>query len=300
MENCNTILTGVPRSGTTLTCWLLNKLPDTVALHEPMNVFEWKVLQSHETICNDVGAFFREMRESLLRNGTAMSKHVGGRVPDNPTGDTYSVPLPTRADRLLDRLNNGDRAQARLRKSQATKGIIAFEKPLSHNFLLCIKHPSAFTAILTSLHRRYPCYALIRNPLPVLASWNSVNYPVWNGHVPAAECRDLALALKLAQISDRFERQLYILSWFFDRYQRTLPDENILRYEDIIASGGAALKVITPKAGQLNVKLENKDKNKLYNGELMQAIGKELLKTEGAFWEFYSKDSVEMLLQEST
>lgn len=31
------ILTGIARSGTTLSCSLLNKLPQCVALHEPMN-----------------------------------------------------------------------------------------------------------------------------------------------------------------------------------------------------------------------------------------------------------------------
>ena len=30
------VLTGPPRSGTTLACHMLNKLPGTVALHEPI------------------------------------------------------------------------------------------------------------------------------------------------------------------------------------------------------------------------------------------------------------------------
>ena len=34
------ILTGIARSGTTLSCSLLNKLPQCVALHEPMNPAE--------------------------------------------------------------------------------------------------------------------------------------------------------------------------------------------------------------------------------------------------------------------
>jgi len=31
------LITGLPRSGTTLTCHLLNKLPNSVALHEPLS-----------------------------------------------------------------------------------------------------------------------------------------------------------------------------------------------------------------------------------------------------------------------
>jgi len=34
----NVLITGTPRSGTTLICSLVNKLPDTVAVHEPTNV----------------------------------------------------------------------------------------------------------------------------------------------------------------------------------------------------------------------------------------------------------------------
>ena len=33
-NRANIVLTGLPRSGTTLACRLLNLLPDTVALHE--------------------------------------------------------------------------------------------------------------------------------------------------------------------------------------------------------------------------------------------------------------------------
>jgi hypothetical protein len=39
-QRANVVLTGLPRSGTTLVCRLLNKLPDTVALHEPLS---WRV-----------------------------------------------------------------------------------------------------------------------------------------------------------------------------------------------------------------------------------------------------------------
>lgn len=36
MRDRNIVLTGPGRSGTTLTCYLLNMLPDTVALSEPI------------------------------------------------------------------------------------------------------------------------------------------------------------------------------------------------------------------------------------------------------------------------
>jgi hypothetical protein len=56
--------------------------------------------------------------------------------------------------------------------------------------------------------------------------------------------------------------------------------------------------VITPEANQLNEKLESKNKNTLYDVNLMALLGEKLLKNDGAYWDFYSKESVENLLRE--
>jgi hypothetical protein len=276
MNRSNIILTGVQRSGTTLACYLLNKLPDTVALHEPMDVSRFPKLHSHDAICKEINHFFEEMRFLIKTYKVAVSKQINGKVPDNPFSDKYSL------------------SGLRLDKTSISK--ISVEKKLSRNFLLVIKHPAAFTAILESLVKQFLCYAIIRNPLSVLASWNSVATPFQNGHAPAAEALDLSLAQALHRIEDRIERQFHLLSWSFENYLRRLPDKFILRYEDIISSGGKALNIITPLANQLNESLENKNKNKLYNREIMRLIGEKLLNSDGAYWKFYSKESVELLL----
>jgi broad-specificity NMP kinase len=60
----NVLITGTPRSGTTLVCSLLNKLPDIVALHEPMNVFDF-VSRSDDEIAHMIDKFCAESRKSL-------------------------------------------------------------------------------------------------------------------------------------------------------------------------------------------------------------------------------------------
>jgi len=80
------IPTGIPRSGTTLTCHLLNKVANTVALHEPLVWTDYPDLTDHEAVCDGVNRFFAETRRSLLTDGTAMTQHVEGEVPDNPMG----------------------------------------------------------------------------------------------------------------------------------------------------------------------------------------------------------------------
>src|SRR2546428_161661 len=87
----NVLITGTPRSGTTLLCSLLNKLPDTVALHEPMNVWEFPNCADANAIAEVIEAFCTETRKSLHEHGYAMSKHVGGHIPDNVAADQDAI-----------------------------------------------------------------------------------------------------------------------------------------------------------------------------------------------------------------
>jgi len=65
-----TLLTGLPRSGTTLVCALLNRLPDTVALSEP------RILRLHgdrDLAVRQIDAFLAIIREapSIARSRSA-------------------------------------------------------------------------------------------------------------------------------------------------------------------------------------------------------------------------------------
>jgi len=69
------ILTGIARSGTTLTCALLNKLPQTVALHEPMNPAELVGLDVHTAFLDRVAA------EPVVRSHAAVALTSAPTVP---------------------------------------------------------------------------------------------------------------------------------------------------------------------------------------------------------------------------
>jgi hypothetical protein len=161
-----------------------------------------------------------------------------------------------------------------------------------------VKHPAPFTVILEGLVQRFPSYAVIRNPLAVLAAWNSVVLPVNWGHLLPAEWFDPSFRRALSRISDRFDRQFYILAWFFETYRRVLPSTSILRYEDIVESGGRVLGTIIPEAAHLSVPLQSRNTSPLYDASLMRVLGERLLKTEGPYWHFYSRESVESLLRQ--
>ncbi len=277
-ERHDIVLTGPPRSGTTLACRLLNKLPDTVALHEPIPPRRFAGLETEDAVLAGVEKFFGRMRHTILTRKVAISKHVDGEVPDNVYEGTSS--------------GDGPRPHA-----GKEKGEIPVTKELERDFFLVIKHPAMFTALLPVLAKQFSCYAIVRNPLSTLASWNSVDHNVRDGHAPAAERYDEGLKKDLASMEDRVERQLRLLSWFFGRYD-ALPEDHVIRYEDVVATGGRALSAVHPTAGTLDEPLESKNLNGAYGRDEMRLLGERLLGREGAYWRFYDRESVEELLYE--
>jgi hypothetical protein len=274
------VLTGLPRSGTTLACLLLNKLPDTVALSEPFNPRMFAEVSSEEEACDVIEHFYLRMRRKIRRQGVAISRHVGGEVTDNLFGDTRS--------------DTGER------RRRAGKGKITIDKELSHDFSLVIKTPGRFTAHLPALTRRFPAFAIIRNPLSVLASWNTLEIPGERGRFPLAERYDENLARQLSTQSDSLERQLRLLSWWYERFYITLDRDNIIPYEDMVLSGGRALAKIDTAASTLREQLSSKNLNTLYNRDEMRSLGETLLRSEGSYWRFYPRESVRELLTRVT
>jgi len=271
----NIILAGVARSGSTLACHLLNKTSDTVALHEPIVPTCVPVSSSNEMVIY-LQTFFEKQRNSILSKGAAASKSTKGKVPDNPMGG----------------IDNKTGKRIRVLDGR----VIKVEKDLKDDFILVIKQPGLFTGLLGSLKQHFPCYATIRNPLAVLQSWNTVDMAVTEGHAPAAEQCDPDLMHVLAQEQGIYNRQIILLSWYYEQFYKHLPSENIIRYEEVIRTSGKNLSCIVPSANLLNEKLESRNKNLLYNSESKAEIAERLLNSEGYYWQYYDKDDVRELL----
>ena len=282
MSEANIVLTGLPRSGTTLTCHMLNKLPNTVALHEPITYGRFDP-ENEESILDGIENFYRRMRRMIHNEKVAFSKEMEGQITDR----TYQ--LTSEAERNRRAVGN-NRQRRRDQK-------VRIEKTLDRDFALIIKQPAMFSALLPILVKRFPCYALVRNPLAILASWNTINRHTQNGHAPAAERYDERLRNMLGSLEDRSERQLYLLSWFFERYRQELSEDHVIRYEEMVDSGGASLSVISPAAESLDESLPSRNLNPLYDREEMRVLGRRLLDSEGAYWAFYTREDVQELLE---
>ena len=275
----NIVITGPGRSGTTLTCHLLSKLPDTIALSEPISPGKYaNRLPDREAVCDGIQDFYRDMRTMALERGLVKSKHVGGVVPDNTKG-----------------MRNG------VRQRVAEKGKISVGKDLSPDFYLAIKQPGMFTALLSDLTERFPCFAIVRNPLAIMASTTTLQETRRRKNPSAKRRYDPELEMLLQKIkkegADKLDQRLARFHHAFERYQQALPPENVIRYEDICESNGRALSVIVPAASDLDEPLENKNTNPLYKGnDEVLRFGERLLESEGAYWHFYSRKSVEEIM----
>lgn len=215
------LLTGVPRSGTTLMCSLLNDIPDCVALPEPIQ------LERHGDRMRAIGEieeFLGDTRRRALAGEAVATKHRDGQIIDN-----FAAPP-----------NSG----GELRRVAVAHGPVVLDKPLSPDFTLFVKHPAEFTALADLLLERYRIWAIVRHPLAVLSAWQTVDMPVNRGHMPMAEAFSPALAALLAREPDCLKRQVHLLGWLMQTYARLLP-ERVILYEDLMARPKDVLSRLT-------------------------------------------------------
>lgn len=256
------LLTGLPRSGTTLICSLLNELPDTIALAEPLQL---RSQGDRLAAVQEVAAFIGQARESLLKRRAAVSKHVGGAVPDNTVS---SLPGAT------------------LRGIDAIHGEIHFDKPLSPAFDLFLKHPGEFTALMDELLPEYPLFAIVRHPVAVLASWQTVDMPVQRGRMPMMERFCPELKDELDREENPLKRQIILMRFLLGRYSR-LPAGRVLRYEDIAADPAKALASLSPKGAVLRRSLTPVDPRRRYPDVDLERLAEALLPLRGLIACFY-------------
>ena len=161
-----------------------------------------------------------------------------------------------------------------------------------------VKHNALFAALLPELQEFFPCIAVVRNPLAVLASWQTVDLPVHGGRVPEGEKFAGKLRLALEQEPDVWRRQIIIMNWVFEQYGNHVANRNILRYEDIVESGGRVLYHSLGHSDHLPETLKNMNDNPLYGKVPMDNLLDMLLDAGGAWMQFYSSADCKSVAEE--
>lgn len=209
--------TGIPRWGTTLCCRILNECPNTIALHEPISP-NTLISKNSVAAVTEIVEISR-ITYTKLRQGAPLNHGDSSLLLDNPIEDTN--------------------APDKLRQVKARRGQIHLPAQ-REGTLLIIKQNALFTSLLSSLATQTPVTAIVRNPVPVILSWMSVNLPVNQGRIPAAERFDPKLKAELDALP-LIQRYAKVYNWFIERFISN--GVKIVRYEDIVASQGGALTV---------------------------------------------------------
>jgi hypothetical protein len=136
---------------------------------------------------------------------------------------------------------------------------------------------------------------VVRNPLAVLLSWQTIKAPVNQGRLHFGEAFDHELKRTLHDEPDRICRQLAILRWYFGRYRSLLPSANVIYYEQLVTSGGHVLSVIDPDAALLNDPLESRNTSKLYDPSLVNDLANRLLADSTIYEGFYTPAEITAL-----
>lgn len=209
------IVTGIPRSGTTLLAALVDSLADAVCLSEP----DWQSLWSQEmtdraAYVNRITRDFERVRATLL---------AGTAVPDRR--DTRLKPVTD----YFPRGAGGQRQQTFEVRELRRAG-------LTPNFLLGMKHNAHYTCVLSELLRvkNLEALAIVRNPVSTILSWRSLKIPIGQGRLPAAERFWPEIPALWQTTNDLLEVQVRIYGLFCQRYKETAGRLVVIKHEELV------------------------------------------------------------------
>jgi hypothetical protein len=146
---------------------------------------------------------------------------------------------------------------------------------VSPSFNLIVKHHE-FTVFADRLTEHFPVFAVVRHPLAALASWQTVDMPIYHGHLISAEVFDAELTARLAAEPDRIRRQVVLMEWLLQSYSR-FPRDRILRYEDLMAAPRQHLARFSAKARDPGRALRAYDPARRYPGIDLAILAEALL-----------------------
>jgi hypothetical protein len=217
------IITGIPRSGTTLATAIIDQVPDAFCLSEPeTQIALMEGAETAEEFVTRLGAEFDAVRRQLLAGGTVLDRRAD-------TGKAIT--------------NYFGRPNADGRRG-VSYAIVPVSRPgLSREFLLGIKHNALYIAVLPEIvkHSRWRIIAVVREPLAVLMSWRSLDLPISQGQLPAAERFWPEMAKLTRAGMDLTEKQIRMCDLLCRRFVALARDITVVPYERFVTDPGALL-----------------------------------------------------------
>lgn len=210
------IVTGIPRGGTTLAAALIDSLPDTVCLNEPL----WhnaKAAADAKGFAGFIARDFTALRARLLKGESVSDRRgKGGEATTN-----------------YFRVEGG--------RMQHSFDIVPFSRAgLTPDFTLAIKHNGPYLAVLPELIalERFSITAIIRHPVPVIHSWRSLQLPISEGKMPNAAPYWPELAAAIAAPMDLLAKQVRLYDLMCARLWECREHLRLIPYEALIQTPG--------------------------------------------------------------
>ena len=226
--NRNLVVTGIPCSGATLVCGLLNRLPDVVVINKPEKLSELVDLKWSNRQHQEVVDSFETIRHALVnRHDEFISKGLS-----NPF---FLFLQPWR------------KANARLEHASLHE-IFEAKRYLPKEFTLAVKWLDPFETWMQEVACQFRCCAVVRNPMGILSEWRNQSGPLQFGRAPEIEKNDRHLTDRLDGAANALDRRLILLDWYFRRFANMPEGSFIHRYEDVVATNGESLAAVLPSA----------------------------------------------------
>ncbi len=248
------LVSGIPRSGTSLVTNILSKTANTISFSEPRFIQGIKAKSNH---ADEVAGYLSQMIQNL-RNDIQTGRPVELRVHK----DT-AQPL----DNYFNRTREVDGTV--LIKNNSTYQEVALPKT-RHTDKFVIKNNLLFTACMESLVKRFDMLFVIRDPIATLGSWNSLDIPVSRGVVKSGMKFSPSLK-KMVDGSSLLERQIQIFDWFCYQYRSLENNACVVQYETLIERPDEQLKPYLASKNKITG-LKNMNNNVFYSNDLKAEI----------------------------
>jgi hypothetical protein len=218
----NLIITGIPRSGTSYACALLNNVENTVIVNEPEEIF--KVLRNGSD--DDLKSYYDHIRYRI-RNGIPIQNKIldGKHIEDTNEGDVRSYYIPEVQDA---------------------------------DFVFGTKNTLVYLASLHKIDRQLPgvrVLLLVRHPFECISSWKKVRFPhiknasplFLRDYMEAADAQEITRICSYPELATR-----YALLWNFLAVRIMHYQDRIFmcKYEDFVARPGHYLSGLYRSMGK--------------------------------------------------
>lgn len=211
------IVTGLPRSGLTVACALIDTLPNAVCLNNPpSHRLQARQLDTPLEFSKWLTGEFAWTRLQLQRGEPAEDFRSGDGAP------------------LLDNIADPKRY---MQDNKAVPVLFTREQ-LTPDFILGMKNSSLYTALLPTLVKfdHFTVIAVIRNPLDVIGSWQKFPDRMFaQGKVSPAVARYWDEALRISSLdSDTIDRMVQLYDAHLQIYYELQDKIQIVKFEDVI------------------------------------------------------------------